>query len=475
LAAALGLPAAAIASGSPVHVPTAVSRPDPAVVASGQSGQVGYLEATRGGRRSLPHLRGLTPAQNRALDLQKVRVVALNGALMVTVQTSGDFGALAGRGALRSAAEQVVFAPSGGGASLSVRVAGTQRAPVVSAHGLPPGRRALVASSGAGTAFLFAGVDARRGGRLTVRTVVGASGPSGSTRAHAAAETTVERYSLQLPPVHAETCPEIEATIRALLVLEQEVETTRMRLLDAAKIYQAQIPPLERELAAEMRILALLPAGETASRARLDTAIKAHTNFIQTLRHAVESRQQANRDLFDYGIDVVRALRVSLGELLAAKTAAGKCGPVTTPKPPGPSGPPAPTGPTGPAGPGPLGASFGWSLVDPTEVIGRGSFVAPAAGPPGGPLGAVRVIVPGPGGTPRQITNTLCPSQLPTATVSSTTNPNDTLTCSGGSLPVGQPFSLNVQTNPVPTPGLGGQLFGQRDGTWQGPFTIIGP
>ena len=83
---------------------------------------------------------------------------------------------------------------------------------------------------------------------------------------------------------------------------------------------------------------------------------------------------------------------------------------------------------------------------------------------------AVRVVVPPAGSTARTISNFRCPSQFPTPAVT-----GDTIICSGGALPVGETFSLNLQTFPVPTPGMGGELFGQIAGDFAGPFTITGP
>ena len=68
------------------------------------------------------------------------------------------------------------------------------------------------------------------------------------------------------------------------------------------------------------------------------------------------------------------------------------------------------------------------------------------------------------------ITNHLCPSQLPTAGIS-----GGTLTCGGGTFTTGQPFTLNLQTSPFPTPGMGGLLFGESPVGEVGPFTITGP
>jgi hypothetical protein len=131
-----------------------------------------------------------------------------------------------------------------------------------------------------------------------------------------------------------------------------------------------------------------------------------------------------------------------------------------------------------------IGATASWSYYSSEEIALHFSFVLQEqiglpplafeadASPT---LEAVKVVIPSASSGPRMIVNTLCPPQLPTATVSSTSNPSDTLTCTGGSLPVGQTFTLNVQTSPAPTAGMGGQLYGQEDGSSLGPFAIAGP
>ena len=91
------------------------------------------------------------------------------------------------------------------------------------------------------------------------------------------------------------------------------------------------------------------------------------------------------------------------------------------------------------------------------------------------PITAIRVVLPPDGSTNRQVTNYLCPNQLPTAAVETTNAPNDTLACSGGSLALEERFSMNIRMNPPPTAGMGGQLFGQQDGSFKGPFAISGP
>lgn len=124
-----------------------------------------------------------------------------------------------------------------------------------------------------------------------------------------------------------------------------------------------------------------------------------------------------------------------------------------------------------------LGAVFNWQNFGEGEVKGSGRFSVQGgqAADVNSPLDAVSVVIPPSGSTPRRITNQLCPSQLPNPAVSTTTNPNDTLTCSGGSLAVGADFTLNVRTSPAPSNGMGGHLYGRQDGAVKGPFSITGP
>ncbi len=119
---------------------------------------------------------------------------------------------------------------------------------------------------------------------------------------------------------------------------------------------------------------------------------------------------------------------------------------------------------------------------DPNEVIGTGRFtydvivrtakLRRTAGAVAISLDALRVVIPG----SRTITAYLCPSQLPTGSLSQTNRPADTLTCTGGTLQTGQQFTLNVRMTPAPTAGMGGQLYGRpTGGEFQGPFQITGP
>lgn len=136
---------------------------------------------------------------------------------------------------------------------------------------------------------------------------------------------------------------------------------------------------------------------------------------------------------------------------------------------------PAPPGKT-------LGALFEWRFLplDFEEVEGSGQFRVESGGVPAfadaeSPLDAIAVVLPPDGPNPRAITDHACPRQLPLGSVATSANHNDTLFCTGGSLPVEQRFTLNVRMTPPPDPGMGGQLYGRQDGQPKGPFPITGP
>jgi len=118
--------------------------------------------------------------------------------------------------------------------------------------------------------------------------------------------------------------------------------------------------------------------------------------------------------------------------------------------------------PPPPSPPAAVVGTFAWSFFGTNEVAGSGVFTGPAT-----TFNGVRVVLP----SGIVITNYICPGQLPSATISS-----NTISCGGGTLTTGQTFTLNVQTSPFPTAGMGGQLFGiGTAGAVSGPFTITGP
>jgi hypothetical protein len=125
--------------------------------------------------------------------------------------------------------------------------------------------------------------------------------------------------------------------------------------------------------------------------------------------------------------------------------------------------------------------SGAWHFEGPNEVkltgVLSGIYTRPLAhsADSTNPVDAVKVVLPPAGTTPRKVTNYICPTQLPSAAITTTSSAQDTLTCSGGSLPLGQQFSLNVQSSPLPAGGMGGQLVVHQDGAYLAPFAITGP
>src|SRR5262249_51355680 len=77
-----------------------------------------------------------------------------------------------------------------------------------------------------------------------------------------------------------------------------------------------------------------------------------------------------------------------------------------------------------------VGATFAWHVFSTNEIAGSGQFTGPAT-----VFDSIRVVLPG----NFAITNRLCPSQLPNATVS-----GNRIDCGGGVLQTGQPFTLNL-------------------------------
>ena len=126
--------------------------------------------------------------------------------------------------------------------------------------------------------------------------------------------------------------------------------------------------------------------------------------------------------------------------------------------------------------------SGAWHFEGPNEVkltgvLSGASYAKPLAhsADSTNPVDAIKVVLPPAGTTPRKVTNYICPTQLPSAAITTTSNAQDTLTCSGGSLALGQQFSLNVQSSPLPAAGMGGQLLVHQDGAYLAPFPITGP
>jgi hypothetical protein len=128
-----------------------------------------------------------------------------------------------------------------------------------------------------------------------------------------------------------------------------------------------------------------------------------------------------------------------------------------------------------------VGLSGAWIFEGPNEVKFMGMLIGARFTPYAHgadsrhPVDALKLVLAPAGTTPRAVTNHICPTQLPTAAITTTKNANDTLMCSGGSLPLDQQFSLNVQTSPPPSSGMGGQLIAHQDGAYLAPLSFGGP
>jgi hypothetical protein len=70
----------------------------------------------------------------------------------------------------------------------------------------------------------------------------------------------------------------------------------------------------------------------------------------------------------------------------------------------------------------------------------------------------------------RQITDSICPPELPVGQRN-----GSSLSCFGGSLPLGKAFRLKVHTVPAPSPSMGASIIARQDGKLKGPFTFSGP
>lgn len=122
-----------------------------------------------------------------------------------------------------------------------------------------------------------------------------------------------------------------------------------------------------------------------------------------------------------------------------------------------------------------------WGFEGPQEVRLSGMFTtrtvrhSARSADSTNPITALKVVLPPAASIPRAVTNYICPARLPSASIVTSSNANDTLLCKGGDLPVGQGFNLNVQSSPAPASGMGAQIFAEQDGVLRGPYAVTGP
>jgi hypothetical protein len=124
-----------------------------------------------------------------------------------------------------------------------------------------------------------------------------------------------------------------------------------------------------------------------------------------------------------------------------------------------------------------VGFTGQWTFLEGAELMLAGKFTSPFTGASDTRhgLSALEIEVPPDGSTQRAITNYICPMQLPTAVLIATTYFNDTVRCSGGTLPLNEPFTLNIKTLPIPDLGMDTTLFGYQGSKSLPPFSIAAP
>lgn len=387
---------------------------------------------------------GLSGKERRALDVASVQVSGRNNlGVVVDVRFKGNVERLIGRGHLKRAAIALILEPRSRSAKSAVIV--TQGPPNAqrvrrqtrsdNAGAIRTGRSVKFFIQGGG----FGGVKA-----VKVRALPRA--PRAAKRAIAAGEvndgveeiTDAEVREIDVGLVAADS-------IRAILVLTR---------IDPDNLDCDELEDLGDDLEAALnRARDIYDALEAAENALTEAIQEAEGMERAELEEALR-QVRATRTLVFFAAAVIRGLLDEVDAILDEE-----CGPP-------------------PVNGFVLEAimmfeNFGPGEVRASEAYFRRRQLAPAQTT--SPITAIRVVLPPDGSTNRQVTNYLCPSQLPAPTVETTNAPNDTLACGGGSLALEERFSMNIRMNPPPTAGMGGQLFGQQDGSFKGPFSITGP
>jgi hypothetical protein len=386
----------------------------------------------------------LTRKERRALDVASVQVTGRNNlGILVDVRFKGNVERLIGRGHLKRAAIALVLEPKSRNVNSSVIVTqGPARSQRIRKR--TQSDRAGAVRTGRSVKFFIQGPGF--GGVKAVKVRAIPRAPRAAKRANAAGE--VNDGVEEMTDAEAE---EIDVDLVAVdafitILIANAIEPDDLdcdELLDLRDDLRAAIArarEVDEDLAGVEEALAEeLPNARGGKRALIQEAL------LQV---------RTTRDLLDGAIEVMADLLDDVADIIDED-----CGPP-------------------PEAVFILEAIVRYTLFGPGEVRASDAYfmrrqVTPAQTT--SPITAIRVVVPPDGSTPRQVTNYLCPSQLPVAAVESTNNPNDTLACSGGSLALEERFEFNIRMNPPPTTGMGGQIFGQQDGSFKGPFAIAGP
>jgi hypothetical protein len=386
----------------------------------------------------------LTRQERRALDVASVQVTGRNNlGVVVDVRFKGNVERLVGRGHLKRAAIALILEPKSRSAKSSVIV--TQGPPTSqrirrrtrsnSAGAIRTGRSVKFFIQGDG----FGGVRA-----VKVRALPRA--PRAATRALAAGEAG--------DGIEEMTDAEVRVIDVGLTAADALVTILKAAAVDPDELDCPELEDLGDDLDAGIGRAAFIYDTLQAAEDALTEQIEQAEGMERADLEEALSQIRATRGLVLIAAGVMRALLNEVEAILDEE-----CGPSN--------------------GPvfvleGIMGfTNFGPGEVRASDAYFRRRQVAPAQTT--SPITAIRVVLPPEGSTNRQVTNFLCPSQLPTGAIETTNSLYDTLSCSGGSLALEERFSLNIRMNPPPTAGMGGQLLGQQDGSFKGPFAITGP
>jgi hypothetical protein len=386
----------------------------------------------------------LTRKEQRALDVASVQVTGRNNlGVVVDVLFKGNVERLIGRGHLKRAAIALVLEPKSRRVNSSVIVTqGPARSQRVRRR--TQSSRAGAIRTGRSVKFFIQGPGF--GGVKAVKVRALPRAPRAAKRANAAGE--VNDGIEEMSDAEAE---EIDVGLVALdafvaILVADAIDPDDLDcdelldLRDDLRVSIARARDLDEDLAnAEDALAEELPNARGGKRALIQEALLQ----IRTTRDLLDGAIEVMSDLLDEVADIIDE----------------ECGPP-------------------PEAVFVLEAIVRYTLFGPGEVRASDAYfmrrqVTPAQTT--SPITAIRVVLPPDGSTNRQVTNFLCPTQLPNGAIETTNSLYDTLACSGGSLALEERFSMNIRMNPPPTTGMGGQIFGQQDGSFKGPFAITGP
>ena len=386
----------------------------------------------------------LTRKERRALDVQSVQVTGRNNlGVLVDVRFKGNVERLLGRGHLKRAAIAMILEPKSQRVNSSVIVTqGPARSQRVrkrtqsdQAGAIRTGRSVKFFIRGPG----FGGVKA-----VKIRALPRAPRPARNANAAGEVNDGVEEM----------TDDEAEEIDIGLLAADAFIAILVANRIDPDDLDCPELRDLGDDLEAAIdRARDLDEALGNAEDAIAEDLPNARGGRRALIQEAL-SQIRTTRDLLGAAIDVMSDLLDEVDDIIEEE-----CGP-----------PPQVVFV--------LEAIVRFALFGPNEVMASDAYfmrrqISPAQTT--SPITAIRIVLPPDGSTNRQVTNYLCPNQLPVAAVETTNAPNDTLACSGGSLALEERFSVNIRMTPPPTTGMGGQIFGQQDGSFKGPFTITGP